>query len=282
MIKKAVLAVCIIIILTAVLTAGCVSGSAPESAAVTIFGSTALIPLAEEGANEFMAHNPGVNVKVNGGGSGTGLSMVADKACDIGASDLYAEDMFSADKAALLTDHKICAVGYAIAVNPDVTVESLTNNQLIGIFTGKITNWKDVGGSDEEIVILNRPSSSGTRAIFKKYVLGGAEEAQGIALAEESSGVIKAALSVNKGAISYLALPYVDNTIKALKYNGVEPTEENIENGKYKLWSYEHMYTNGEAFGKVKAFLDYMAGPDFAPQITKLGYIPISDMKVSE
>lgn len=255
---------------------------APLTGSVTAVGSSALQPLAQEGANEFMAKNTGVTVQVQGGGSGTGLTQVSQKACDIGDSDLYAEDKLAADQAKALVDHKVCVVGFATVVSSDVTVKNLTSQQLIDIFTGKVTNWKDVGGADEKITILNRPASSGTRFTFKKYALKGADEATGVALTEESSGAIKTALAANPGSISYLAIPYtLDGSVKTVQFEGVDPTNDNIKSGKYAIWSYEHMYTNGEAAGAVKAFLDFMVSSDFAPQVTKLGYIPISEMTVS-
>lgn len=255
--------------------------SSAASGSLTAVGSSALQPLAQEGATEFMAKNSGVSVQVQGGGSGTGLSQVSSKACDIGNSDLFAEDKLPKDQASALVDHKVCVVGFAAVTSTDVTVNSLTSDKLIGIFTGKITNWKDAGGKDEKIVLLNRPASSGTRFTFDKYALGGATEAAGVALTEDSSGAIKTALAANPGSISYLALPYIDSSVHALQFNGVDANADNIKSGKYTIWSYEHMYTNGEATGAVKAFLDFMVGADFAPQITKLGYIPTSDMKVS-
>jgi phosphate binding protein len=260
------------------------SAQTPTSAisgTATAVGSTALQPLAEKAAQLFMAKNPNANIQVQGGGSGTGLNQVSSGAADIGNSDLYAAEKLSADQAAALVDHKICVVGFAAVVNPKVKVDNLTKQQLIDIFTGKITNWKDVGGDDMKIVIINRPASSGTRATFKKYALNGADEATGIALTEDASGTVKKAVSDNEGSISYLALSYIDNTVKALKYDGVEASVANIESGKYPIWSYEHMYTKGEAIGAAKAFIDYMMSDEFKATISQLGYIPNSEMKVS-
>jgi phosphate transport system substrate-binding protein len=252
-----------------------------SSGSATAVGSTALQPLAEKAAESFMAKNPNAKIQVQGGGSGTGLTQVAQGGADIGNSDVFAAEKLPADQAGTLVDHKVCVVGFATVVNPEIKVDNLTGQQLIDIFTGKIKNWKDVGGQDQAIVILNRPASSGTRATFKKYALNGADEATGQALTEESSGTIKKALTDTKGSISYLALSYVDNTVKALKYNGIEPTVANITSGQYPIWSYEHMYTKGEAKGVAKDFIDYMMSPDFTSTITQLGYIPNSDMKVS-
>jgi len=287
---KPLLIALVLVLSLSVALVGCSSNTAqptPAPAAnsltgsATAVGSSALQPLAEKAAEMFMAKNKDARVQVQGGGSGTGLTQVAQGGCDIGNSDVFAAEKLPADQAGTLVDHKVCVVGFATVVNPEVKVDNLTGQQLIDIFTGKIKNWKEVGGQDLSIVILNRPASSGTRATFKKYALNGAEEAAGQALTEESSGAIKKALTDTKGSISYLALSYVDSAVKTLKYDGVEPTVANITSGKYPIWSYEHMYTKGEAKGVAKAFIEYMMSSDFTSTITQMGYIPNSDMKVS-
>jgi len=153
---------------------------------------------------------------------------------------------------------------------------------MIDIYSGKITNWKEVGGSDMKIVIINRPKSSGTRATFKKYALNGIEEVAGISLTEDSSGTVRKTIAETPGAIGYLALSYVDATVHALNFNGESGTVSNITAGKYPIWSYEHMYTKGEATGLTKEFLDYMMSPEVQGKlVSALGYIPVSEMKVS-
>jgi phosphate transport system substrate-binding protein len=251
------------------------------SGSITAAGSSALLPLVEEAAAQFMSKNPNARINVQAGGSGTGLKLVSEGSVDIGNSDIFANEKLDADKAKELVDHKVCVVGFATVVNPNVKVDNVTKQQLIDIFTGKITNWKELGGDDQKIVIINRPTSSGTRATFKKYALNGQEEAQGIALTEENSGAIKKVVADTPGSISYLALSYVDSSVKALKLEGEEPTKENITSGKYPIWSYEHMYTKGEPTGLTKAFLDYMVSDEVKPLVEQLGYIAISDMKVS-
>lgn len=252
-----------------------------NSSSITAVGSTALQPLAEKAAQMFMDKNKDAKIQVQGGGSGTGLTQVAQGGADIGNSDVFAQDKLPEDQAKALVDHKVCVVGFAIVVNPKVAADNLTEQQLIDIFTGKISNWKDVGGSDMKIMILNRPESSGTRATFRKYALKGAKEVTGTALTEDSSGTIKKAIADNEGSISYLALSYLDSSVKALKYNGVEPTADNIKSGKYTIWSYEHMYTKGEPTGLTKEFLDYIASDEFKSNISGMGYIPNSEMTVS-
>ncbi|MGB9802354.1 phosphate ABC transporter substrate-binding protein [Desulfofundulus sp.] len=254
-------------------------GQAEIAGNLTALGSTALQPLVEQAAAQFMAKNPRAQIVVQGGGSGTGLSQVASGAADIGNSDIFAEEKSGLD-ASQLVDHKVCVVGMAAVVNRGVTVDNLTRQQLVDIFTGKITNWKEVGGPDQKIVVIHRPKGSGTRATFKKYALGGMEDSAP-GMEQDSSGTVRKMVAETPGAISYLALSYIDNSVKALKLDGVEPTVQNIANGKYPVWAYEHMYTKGEPAGLKKAFLDYMHSEEVQGQLVeKMGYIPITRMQV--
>lgn len=250
------------------------SSSVSVSGTVNAAGSSALLPLAQAAAESFMKDNPDCVINTNGGGSGEGLKQVADGSVDIGDSDVFAEEKLDADTAKTLTDHQVAVVTMAPIVNPDLGVTDLSTDQLISIFTGKTTNWKDVGGPDEDIVLVTRPSSSGTRATFKQYALNGEEEASNQALETDDSGTLVQTVKDNKGAIGYVALSYLtDNKdVSAVSIDGVEPTLENTYNGTYKVWSYEHMYTKGEAKGAVKAFIDYISGDDFADEVEKMGY----------
>ncbi|HEX3032350.1 MAG TPA: phosphate ABC transporter substrate-binding protein [Bacillota bacterium] len=246
---------------------------------LTIVGSTAMQPMVEEAATQFMAKNTGAQVVVQGGGSGTGLTQVSQGAAQIGNSDVFAEEKEGID-ATQLKDHKVAVVGIVAAINPQANVKELTGQQLIDVFTGKVTNWKQVGGADVKVTLVNRPKGSGTRATFKKYALKDAEEAAGIE--QDSSGTVKKIINETPGAIGYFALSYVDDKTVAIKLDGVEPTKENITNGKYPVWAYEHMYTKGEPTGLTKTFIDYVLSPDVQNTIVpKLAYIPVGDMKVS-
>jgi phosphate transport system substrate-binding protein len=253
------------------------------SGSITAAGSSALQPLVEQAADQFMQNDSNAKISVQAGGSGTGLAQIAQGSIDIGDSDLFASEKLTSAQAAGLVDHKVCVVGFATVVNPGVTVDNLTKQQLQQIFTGKITNWKDVGGSDQQITVINRPTSSGTRATFKKYALDGMEEAQGLALTQDSSGAVAKAVSGTPGSISYLALSFASSnkTVKMLKLDGVDPTNDNIISGQYPIWSYEHMYTKGDPQGLAKAFIGYMMSDQVKPLIQQLGYIDTSDMKVS-
>ena len=246
---------------------------------LVLSGSSAIQPLMAAGAEEFMAENAGADIQVQAGGSGQGLSQVADGSVDIGNSDVFAEEKeeIPADE---LVDHRIAVVGMGPAVHPEVGVEDISSEDLIKVFTGEVTNWSELGGEDVEITLVNRPDSSGTRATFVNYALDGAEPAEGIT--EDSSNTVKQIISETEGAIGYLAFSYYnDDSVLPLNLDGVEQTDENVTTGEYPVWAYMHSYTNGEPEGLAKTFLDYMMSEDVQQEIVPgLGYIPSTDMQV--
>lgn len=257
------------------------------SGSLLAVGSTALQPLVEQVSQKFMADAKysGVQVQVQGGGSGTGLTQVSGGQADIGNSDVFAEEKLKdadADKAKELVDHQVAVVAISVVSNKDTGVDTLTKQQMVDIFSGKVTNWKDVGGIDEKIVIVNRPSSSGTRSTFEKYALGTkVDDIQG-SIQEESSGTVKKIVGETPGAIGYLAFSYLDDTIQSVKYDGVDATIDNVISGNYPVWAYEHMYTKGEPNEVAKAFLDYMVSDEVQNgDVVELGYIPASQMQVT-
>lgn len=258
---------------------GSSSGAASnENVEILAVGSTALQPLVEAAGESFSADNPNYTITVQGGGSGTGLSQVETGAVTIGNSDVFADEKDGVD-ASKLVDHKVAVVGMAPVVNKDAGVTDLNQQDLIDIFTGKVKNWSELGGADQEISVINRASGSGTRATFEKWGLDGAETIQ--TQEQDSSGTVRKIVAETPGAISYLALSYLDDSIQALSLDGVEATPENIADNKWPIWSYEHMYTNGEPDANVKAFLDYIMTDDVQQGIViELGYLPITDMKV--
>lgn len=261
------------------------AGESGSSGKVTVSGSSALLPLAKDAAQKFKAKNDQVSITLNAGGSGTGLKQVSEGTVDIGNSDVFAKEKLPEAKAAELVDHKVAVTVMAPVVSKEIgtNVKSLTKAQLQDIFIGKVTNWKDVGGPDEAVVLITRPSTSGTRALFTKYALDGKEELSNKSMETDDSGTLVQTVSQTKGAIGYVALSYLmnNNTVTPLAIDGVEPTLDNVYNGKYPVWGYEHMYTKGEATGAVKAFIDFIMSKDYSADIEKQGYGVASKMKVT-
>lgn len=278
---------------TALIAAGCGGNSEPAKSGaasgakvtgqVTSSGSSALLPLVKDAAAKFKSKNPEVSLTLNAGGSGTGLKQVAEGSVNIGNSDVPAEKKLPAEKAKGLVDHKVCTMTVAAIINKDIAdkVKSLTSQQMQDVFTAKVTNWKEVGGPDEPIVLVTRPTTSGTRALFTELALAGQEEASNKSLETDDSGTLIQSVAQTKGAIGYVALPYLVNNkdVAALAIDGVAPTLENTYNGTYKVWGYEHMYTKGEPTGAVKAFLDYILSDEYGVEIEKQGYGVSSKMK---
>ena len=263
------------------------SSDSSLSGTITAAGSSALKPLADDAADSFLNDHPDVSITIDAGGSGEGLKQVSEGTVDIGNSDVAAEDKLDETAAKELVDHQVCVVTMAPIVNKDVAeagVKSLTKEQLISIFTGKTTNWKDVGGPDEDIVLVTRPESSGTRVTFQKYALDGNEEASNTSMETDDSGVLLTNVKSTNGAIGYVALSYLtgDAGVETVAIDDVEPTLENTYSGKYPVWTFEHMYTKGEPNEVTKAFLDYITGDEYGDQMEKLGYGVASKMTVTE
>ncbi|MHA8138116.1 phosphate ABC transporter substrate-binding protein PstS family protein [Lactobacillaceae bacterium Scapto_B20] len=283
---KKVLSFVTILGVSGTLLAGCGNsantgtGSSSSGSKITAVGSTALQPLVEQAATDYQKANSGASITVQGGGSGTGLSQVQQKAVSIGNSDIFAEKQ-TGIKANELKDHQVAVVGMAPVVNKDAGVKNVTMDQLKKIFTGKITNWKQVGGKDEKISVVNRAKGSGTRATFEQTVLNGETAVK--AQEQDSNGTVQKIVQSTPGAISYLSFSFLNNNIQALSIDNVKPTDANVETNKWKIWSYEHMYTTVNPSKETTKFIKYIQSDDVQHNLVKkLGYISISNMKVSK
>ena len=182
------------------------------------------------------------------------LADVASGAVHLGDSDIFAPD----DLKAQLVDHKIAVVGFAAMANKGAfneKVPALTIDQMAKVFAGTVKDWKELGGAPQPIIVINRAAGSGTRTVFGNAVLGGDKFVEG--QTEDNSGALVAKLKQTKGAISYLALSFKDDSLVTIPVRTdqgtIEPTTENIAAGTYPIWSYEHMYTKGEATGATRS-----------------------------
>jgi phosphate transport system substrate-binding protein len=252
----------------------CVQGS------ITADGSTALAPLVQAVAKDYQSKCPGSTITVNLGGSKTGLSDVEAGTVQIGNSDIFANASTQPD----LKDHQVAVVVFTLLINSKVTgVTGLTTAQIKGIYSGTITNWKQVGGPDLKIVVVSRPASSGTRATFQKYILGGPESISGPAsLTSDSTGTVVQNITQTDGAIGYAALAQAKASgLTLLNIDGQAPTADLAKSNSYKFWNIEHMYTKGEATGLAAALINYMSSDAAKTIAASLSFISTSDMQQS-
>ncbi|MDT2780464.1 phosphate ABC transporter substrate-binding protein PstS family protein [Vagococcus fluvialis] len=253
-------------------------GNVDNGESINAVGSSAMQPLVEAAGEQYSSTNVGKFINVQGGGSGTGLSQVQAGAVQIGNSDLFAEEK-DGIKSEELVDHQVAVVGLTPIVNKEIGITDISKEDLKKIFTGEITNWKEVGGRNQKIVIINRAAGSGSRHTFEQWVLDGEESKN--AQEQDSTGMVRQIVSTTPGAISYVAFSYVTDDVATLSIDGVNPTEENVMRNKWTVWSYEHMYTKGEPKGLTKEFLAYMLSEEVQKEIVpQLGYIPVSRMTI--
>lgn len=249
------------------------SGAAGAPGSISVAGSTAMLPLVKQAAVDYQSKHSNAKISVAGGGSRVGITQAAQKAVDIGDSDIPAVNEPS------LVDHRVAVVTFGVVLNPKAGVKNLTTAQIRQIFNGSVSNFNQVGGADQQITIINRPRSSGTRAVFVKNVLGGKEPTES-GLTQDSSGTVAAMVAQTPGAISYLAMSYVhEGPEHAASIDGVSPADANVENGKYPYWSYEHMFTNGQPGAQVAAFINFVKTDK--PLLKQLGFLPVSVMKTT-
>lgn len=245
---------------------------------ITAVGSTALQPLVEAAGEQYSSNHTGVFINVQGGGSGTGLSQIQAGAVAIGNSDIFAEEQ-AGITAKNLKDHRVAVVGIAPIINKQVGVTNLTQEQLIQIFTGKIKNWREVGGKNVPVTLINRAQGSGTRTTFERFALKGHKSAD--SQEQDSSGLARSIVASTPGAISYVAFSYFDKSVQAVNVDGIRPTEANVRQNRWYIWSYEHLYTGQHPNQLTKKFIDYILSTAVQQKLVKqLGYISVHDMQV--
>jgi len=243
---------------------------------IQLAGSTTVQPLAEVLAEAFMAENRGVMVEIQGGGSSVGVTSAGEETVDIGnVSRNVKESEF--EEFPELQVFTIAYDGIAVVTNPDLDLPSLSIDQVKAIFAGEITNYSEVGGPDAEIVVVSREEGSGTRAAFEELVMQ-TGDAQALisadALLQQSNGQIRTTLAETPNTIGYLSFGFLDESIKPVTIDGVEPTVENVKNGSYAIFRPLIMLTNGEPNSLAGAFLNFILS-DEGQDIVSEDYIDV-------
>jgi len=273
-----------VLVATAVLV-GC---ARPSDSGIQVKGSDTMANVSQAWAEGYMMSS-GTEVAVTGGGSGVGIAAMLTGTCDIAQSSrpMEAEELeLAAEKGLSPKETMVGLDGIAVVVHPDNPVSELTLGQLGDIFTGKVTNWKQVGGHDSEIVLLSREVNSGTHVYFKEHVLHrgdktSTEEFAASALLQPSSQTIADEVAQNDQAIGYYGMGYLSPGQKAIAVGEtaegpyVQPLPENVVNGTYSISRPLLLYTNGEPTGDVKAYIDFILSPEGQRIVEEQDFVPV-------
>ena len=251
------------------------SGPAPSlepselSGTITEAGSTTVQPLAEKFAGTFMEMYPKVKVTVQGGGSSVGVKSADDGTVDIGAAS---RELKSSEPT--LVKHVLCRDGIAIVTDPANAVSDLSKDQVRQIFAGEVGNWSEVGGSNEDIIVVAREEGSGTRAAFEEMVM---DESliTNLAILQPSNGAIRTTIAITPNSIGFVSFGYLDASVKALAVDGVEGNIENAKNGSYPILRPLYFLTKETPTGLVKEFIDFCLGSTGQSIVEDEGYISV-------
>ena len=236
-----------------------------------IAGSTSVQPVVEKLVDKFQETHPNVHINVQGGGSGLGIRTVDQGIVQIG---MTSEELEPQD-AAGLTEYQIGKDGIVIAVNNANPVSNLTTEELREIFSGNITNWNQLGGPDEEIHVIVRESGSGTMQSFQNMVMGQTKIEKN-AIVQSSTESVKQAVKQDPGAIGFISLVNLDSNVKALKINGVYPSQDTISNGSYTLQRPFTLLVKGQPEGITKEFIDWVLSPEGQAIIKQTKVVPVN------
>jgi len=286
---KKLLLISLALLFAALIAAGCGPTTeekepARENKVVQIKGSDTMVNLSQALAEEFMKRNPGTQLAVKGGGSGIGITALIDGTTDIANASrkIKGEEVTEAQSKGINpVEYVIALDGLAIIVNPSNPVSNLTLAQLKDIYTGKIRNWKEIGGQDLPIRLLSRESNSGTYAYFKEHVLKD-EEYGSSAEFIATSKIVADTVAQDIAAIGYVGEAYAREKVKKIKVakeqgqEYLEPTEDNIIKGLYPISRPLQVYTAGEPTGVIKDFVDFMLSPDGQKIVAEIGYTPVN------
>ncbi|MBA2846990.1 phosphate transport system substrate-binding protein [Methanococcus maripaludis] len=239
-----------------------------------ISGSTTVLPIAEEAAKQFMTKNKNYMIEVTGGGSGLGVKEAGENLNDIG---MASRDVKSSEFEIYpsLQVFGIAKDGVAIIVQPENPVSSLTQEQVIAIYSGEITNWNEVGGNDAPITVYTRDEESGTREVFFEKALNKGNITKK-AVVVASNGAMKSSVKADVNGIGYLSIGYLDSSVTGCEYEGVLPTEANVVSGTYTVSRTLNIITNGEPSQEAKAFIDFLLSSEGQKIVVEEGYIPVN------
>ena len=225
-----------------------------------------------------MKAHPGVNISLSGGGSGDGIKALIDKSTDIANSSREIKDKeitLAKEKGVNPVAHTIAIDALTPIVHPKNKVNGLTIDQLSQIYQGKITNWKEVGGDDLQIIVVSRDSSSGTFEAWGHLVLNNAKVTPKAQL-QASNGAVVQAVSKNKYAIGYVGIGYVNKAVKGLAVNGITASEKTALSKEYPIARPLYMYTSGQPQGVVADFIKFVLSPAGQKLVSKEGFIPVT------
>ncbi|MCK9430946.1 MAG: phosphate ABC transporter substrate-binding protein [Candidatus Omnitrophica bacterium] len=248
---------------------------------IVVEGSTTVLPIAQKAAEVYMDRNPGDNISVRGGGSGVGIASLLDKNCNIAASSRPIKDT-ELDKAVTngvdATANIVAMDGLAVIVNPQNQVSKLSKKQVKDIFMGVISNWSQLGGSNEKIVVVSRDTSSGTFEAFLTLVLEG-NKTRADALMQASNQAVATTVSGTPGAIGYVGLGFISPSVKAIEINGVIPSKDTVVSGKYPVTRPLFMYTDGKPQGLAKGYIDFILSDEGQKLVEEEGFVGLKDKK---
>jgi phosphate transport system substrate-binding protein len=225
----------------------------------------------------YAQNNPDIKITLSGGGSGVGITSLLDGSCDIAMSSRPIKDeekKQAEEKGLKLKEVEIGKDGITIVVHPTNTIPGMTKDQLKDIYTGKIKNWKEVGGPDLEIVVVSRDTSSGTFEEFNNKILN-KEKMVDSALMQASNAAVRSAVAGAEGAIGYLGLGFVDSSVTAVKLDGIESSEETVHSLKYPLSRSLYLYLREDAAKPILDFVDFILSPEGQKLVKEEGYLPL-------
>jgi phosphate transport system substrate-binding protein len=244
---------------------------------IVIKGSTTVLPIAQVTAEAYMKLHPGVNVSLSGGGSGNGIKALIDGSTDIANSSRFIKDKevkLAQEKGVYPVPHRVAIDAIVPIVHPDNPVADLSIEQLSMIYQGKITNWKEVGGKDLQIVVVSRDTSSGTYEVWEEKVLHKAKVSPKAQL-QASNGAVVQTVSRNRYAIGYIGLGYMNDSVRGITVNGIEATASTALSGAYLVARPLFMFTNGWPTGVVADFITFVVSRDGQDLVRKEGFVPL-------